>query len=160
MSFKKIETFFNNNISKKPLSDLSLDKENNSSLINSKIQHFDYDEINGEIKTCDTLIFKNSKIIFVEFKKGNTIKNIDLRLKASESIISFINIIIKNQIVETFCFPTELFQLYFVYDRNNIKSTQVIELGRVQKLLQKEYRNIFSKYSIIPQDKFKKIFNI
>lgn len=160
MSFKKIETFFNDNISKKSLSDLSLDKENNSSLINSSKEHFDYDEINKRIKTSDTLIFKSSKIIFVEFKKGGTIKDKDFRLKASESIISLINILIEEKIVKTVCFPTDLFQLYFVYDRNNITATQVNYFATVERKLKIEYKNLFSKYSIIPQDKFKKIFNI
>jgi hypothetical protein len=159
MNFDKIAAYFEKNIVKKTLSELSLDKENNSSLVNSNSKHFDFDEINKRIKTTDTIVFKNSRIIFVEFKKGGTIKDRDFRLKASESIISLINLLIENNVVEKICFPTDLFRLYFVYDRNNISSTQVVNFGNIERKLTSEYKNLFSKYSIIPQDRFKKVFD-
>lgn len=160
MSFDKIKAYFNENVVQKELTELSLDKENNLSLINSSKKHFDFDEINKRIKTSDSLFFNDSKIIFVEFKKGVTIKDKDFRLKASESIISLVNLLIENNVVEKICFPSDLFQLYFVFDRNKISSTQLNYFANVERKLKKEYKNLFSKYSIIPQDKFKKLFNI
>lgn len=58
MNFDKIAAYFEKNIVKKTLSELSLDKENNSSLVNSNLKHFDFDEINKRIKTTDTIVFK------------------------------------------------------------------------------------------------------
>lgn len=160
MNFEIVKEHFEFNIQKKTLSELSIDKISNESLIKSSVESFDYDTINYSIKTTDTLFFINSNIIFVEFKKGESIKDIDLRLKATESILSFLNYIIGQKLTEFVCFPNDVFQLYFVYDRNNINATQVTHLSNIERKLQKEYCNILSKYRILPQDSFKKIFKI
>ena len=159
MRISDVEMFFNNNVDKKQLSEISFDKENNISLINSNNLCFDFDKINEEIKTSDTLYFKNGKIIFVEFKRGK-IKDIDFRLKATESIISFYNYTFKNGFRENLCFPSDLFQIYIVYDRNNSSPTRTQAIDTSGRKLEKEYKHFFSKYQVIDNDKFKRIFRI
>ncbi|MCZ8331324.1 MAG: hypothetical protein O9282_08430 [Flavobacterium sp.] len=159
MRISDVEMFFNNNVDKKQLSEISFDKENNISLINSNNLCFDFDKINEEIKTSDTLYFKNGKIIFVEFKRGK-IKDIDFRLKATESIISFYNYVFLNGFKDSLCFPSDLFQIYIVYDRNNCTPIREMAISSSGRKLQVEYKHFFSKYEVIDSDRFQKIFKI
>ena len=100
MRINEIEQFFEGNVRKKSLTDISLDKENKISVVSSAKEVFDFDSITNDndinegtkekIKTSDTIYFKDGKVIFVEFKRGK-ISETDFRLKAIESIISFYN---------------------------------------------------------------------
>ncbi|MCI4441943.1 MAG: hypothetical protein JHC39_00410 [Lentimicrobium sp.] len=155
----EIEAFFEKNVLKKNLKDISWDKANNVSLINSDKESFDFDELNKEIKTSDTVYFENGKIIFVEFKRGK-IKDIDFRLKATESIISLYNYVFENGFKEKLCFPNEIFQIYVVYDRNNSSPTRTLAITTTGRKLEKEYKHFFSKYQVIDNDKFKGRFKI
>ena len=168
MRISEIEVFFENNVPKLPLTKISLDKENNFSLINSSKLVFDFDKIvdNSDIlegtkeklKTSDTIYFKNGKIIFVEFKSGG-IGERDFRLKASESIISFYNFIFKNGIKDKLCFPSDIFEFYMVYDKNNPQSSNRLNFFMAtERKLQIKYKHLFSKYHIIDSDKFQKRF--
>lgn len=155
----EIEAFFEKNVLKKNLKDISWDKANNVSLINSDKKSFDFDELNKEIKTSDTIYFENGKIIFVEFKRGK-IKDIDFRLKGTESFISFYNYVFENGFKEKLCFPNEIFQIYVVYDKNNSSPTRTLAITTTGRKLEKEYKHFFSKYQVIDNDKFKRRFKI
>jgi hypothetical protein len=159
MRINDIEKFFNENVSKKGLSEISFDKDNQVSLINSPKPSFDFDLINDQIKTSDTIYFKNGKIVFVEFKRG-TIKDIDFRLKATESIISFYSYIFENGFKEKLCFPSDLFEIYVVYDKNNSSPTRTMAITATGRKLTKEYKHFFSKYQVIDNDRFQKLFKI
>ncbi|MCI9843259.1 hypothetical protein [Flavobacterium pectinovorum] len=159
MRINDIEKFFTDNVEKKELREISFDKDNQISLINSSKPSFDFDLINQQIKTSDTIYFKNGKIIFVEFKRG-VIKDIDFRLKATESIISFYSYIFKNGFKEKMCFPNELFEIYIVYDRNNSSPTRTMAISASGRKLTEEYRHFFCKYQVIDNDKFQKLFKI
>lgn len=168
MNFENIKTYFEENVEKETITKLSFDDANNSSLITSNIEKFNFDKVNNQIKTTDALFFEKTKIIFVEFKNGS-IKNKDLRLKATESIISMTNFLIEKNLVDTLCFPSDIFQFYIVYNskiidkitgKETTSSTRVIEFGKLERELKLQYRYILSKYRILNQDQFKKIFNI
>ena len=128
MRINDIEQFFEGNVPKKSLTEISLDKENNVSVVSSAKEVFDFDTIldntdinegtKEKIKTSDTIYFKDGKVIFVEFKRGK-ISETDFRLKATESIISFYNYIFEKGFKEKLCFPSDLFQIYVVYDKRN-----------------------------------------
>ena len=156
MRINEIAECFEKNILKKGLNEISFDKDNKISLINSTKMSFDFDLINDRIKTSDTLYFKNGKIIFVEFKRG-TIKDIDFRLKATESIISFYNYIFQNGFKEKLCFPNDLFEIYIVYDKNNSSPTRTMAITTTGRKLMNEYKHFFSKYQVIDNDRFQKL---
>lgn len=159
MRINDIKEFFDKNVTQKELSEISFDKDNQVSLINSQKLSFDFDLLNNQIKTSDTIYFKNGKVIFVEFKRG-VIKDIDFRLKATESIISFYNYIFQNGFKEKICFPNELFEIYIVYDRNNSSPTRTMAISASGKKMMEEYRHFFCKYQVIDNDKFQKLFKI
>ncbi|MGZ9734284.1 hypothetical protein [Flavobacterium sp. GNP002] len=159
MRINDIEAFFEVNVFKKNLKDISWDKTNQVSLINSNKESFDFDELNKEIKTSDTIYFKNGKIIFVEFKRG-TISDIDFRLKATESIISFYNYAFRNGFKENLSFPNDTFQIYFVYDKSNSSPAKLNTFKASERKLKAEYKHLFSKYEVIDNDRFQKIFKI
>lgn len=164
MRISEIEVFFNNNVSKKQLNNISWYEEKEGDLIvkkpliNSSKLSFDYDEINKKIKTSDTIYFKNNNVIFVEFKSGE-IKKIDFRLKATESIISFYNFIFSNGFTETLNFPNDTFQIYFIYNRTSSPAAQ-FTFSQVERELSIEYKHLFSKFKVIDSEKFKKIFGV
>ena len=164
MRINDIEEFFNENLDKKTLQDISWYEENVNgiliirNLINSTKLSFDFDQVNNNIKTSDTIYFQNQKIIFVEFKSGK-IKKIDFRLKATESIISFYNYIFSNGFKENLIFPNDSFQMYFVYNRNSSPSAQNT-FAQVERELMIEYKHLFSKLKAIDDEKFKRIFGI
>lgn len=159
MRIDKIENYFEENVLKKELNEISFDKDNQISLINSKKTSFDFDLLNDKIKTSDTIFFKNGKIIFIEFKRGS-IKDIDFRLKATESIISFYNYIFKNGFKEDLIFPTDSFQIYVVYDKNNSSPSKLNSFKATERKLKIEYKHLFSKYEVIDNDRFQKLFKI
>jgi hypothetical protein len=158
MRISDIEAFFNTEVQKKELREISFDKENNKSLINSTKPSFDFDVINDKIKTSDTIYFKDGKIIFVEFKNGK-ISEKDFRLKATESIISFYNFIFEKGFKEMVCFPSDLFQIYVVYNKNSSPS-MLNTFSATEKKLQLQYKHFFSKYQVVDNENFKKIFGI
>lgn len=158
MRINDIEKFFNENVTKSELSQISLDKENGISLINSAKLSFDFDTLNDKIKTSDTIFFKSNKIIFVEFKSGG-IKKIDFRLKATESIISFYNYIFENGFVEKMSFPNENFQIYFIYNSTSSPAA-LFTFSTVERELTNEYKHLFSKLKVIDNNRFKKLFGI
>lgn len=159
MKISEIEKFFDQNVSKKELSEISFDKDNQIPLINSTKLSFDFDLINDQIKTSDTIYFKNGKIIFVEFKRG-MIKDIDFRLKATESIISFYNYAFENGFKENLSFPNDTFQIYIVYDKNNSSPSKLNTFKATERKLKIEYKHFFSKYEVIDNDRFQKLFKI
>ena len=67
MRINDIEQFFETHVPKKTLSELSLDSNNNITLINSQNESFDFDNIDtpliqrDKIKTSDTVYFKDGK---------------------------------------------------------------------------------------------------
>jgi len=158
MRINDIEKFFNENVSKAELNQISLEKETGTSLINSTKLSFDFDTINQKIKTSDTVYFKDNKIIFVEFKSGG-IKKIDFRLKATESIISFYNYIFENGFVDKMSFPNENFQIYFIYNSASSPSA-LFTFSTVERELTNEYKHLFSKLKVIDNNRFKKLFGI
>ncbi|WP_428742587.1 hypothetical protein [Tenacibaculum sp.] len=160
MIYSDIEKYFSENVPQKNYSELSIDKESENSLINSSKESFDFDELNTKIKTSDTIIFNTEKISLVEFKNGDKIKEVDIRLKCSESIMSFLNFILEEKVVETIYFPSQFFQFYLVFNRKKINASQVNHFGNIQRKLQKEYSNFYSKIVILNQDQFKKVFRI
>ncbi|MBM6498760.1 hypothetical protein [Flavobacterium macrobrachii] len=159
MRIKDIEDFFIANVVKREFRILSFDSNNNASIINSSKLNFDFDEINKKIKTSDTIFFKDGKVIFVEFKRGK-IPDTDFRLKATESIISFYNYVFLNGFKDSLCFPSDLFQIYIVYDRNNCTPIREMAISSSGRKLQVEYKHFFSKYEVIDNDRFQKIFKI
>lgn len=168
MNFEKIKTYFEENIEKETITKLSFDDANNNSLITSNKEKFNFDKVNNQIKTSDALFFEKSNIIFVEFKNGK-IGDVDLRLKALESIISMTNFLIEKNLINNFCFPSDVFQFYLVYNskiidkktgRKSTSSTRVVEFGKLERKLKLQYKYILSKYRILNQDQFKKRFNI
>ena len=159
MRINDIKTFFEENVQKNELKKLSFDNDNSVSLVNSSFQSFDFDMVNSKIKTCDTILFEKDKIIFVEFKRGK-IKDIDFRLKATESIISFYNFIFESGFKENLCFPNVIFQIYIVYDRNNSSPTRTQAIVSSGRKIEKEYKHFFSKYVVIDNDKFQNRFRL
>lgn len=170
MKIKDVENLFEKSVSKKALTFISLDKDNQKSLVDSTKLVFDFDEIvdsnditegtKEKLKTSDTIYFKNNKITFVEFKSGG-IGERDFRLKATESIISFYNFIHKNGIKDTLCFPNDTFEFYMVYDKKNPSSASRLNFFiATERKLQIKYKHLFSRYRIIDNVKFQKDFKI
>ena len=164
MRVNDIRLFFEENVAKKTISEISWYEKKSEgvtlkqSLIISNKQSFDFDIINQKIKTSDTVYFIENKIVFVEFKSGE-IKQIDFRLKAIESIISFYNYIFLNGFRENLCFPNDVFQIYFVFNRDCSPSAQ-FTFTEVEKSLKFEYKHLFSKFKVIDHKKFQKLFGI
>lgn len=158
MKISDIESFFNENVQKKELKEISFDEDNSQPLINSNKTSYDFDIINKSIKTSDTIYFKEGKIIFVEFKNGK-ISEKDFRLKATESLISFYNFIFENGFKENFCIPSNIFQFYVVYSKKSSPS-MINTFSATERKLQKQYKHLFSKYKVINNENFKKIFGI
>jgi hypothetical protein len=164
MRIKDIEAFFEANVLKKTLKDISWyeEKENNivirKTLVNSLSESFDFDEINKTIKTSDTLYFRDQKVIFVEFKSGK-IPAKDLRLKAIESIISFYNFVYSNGFLEEISIPNQIFQIYFVYNHDSTPK-ELNYFSQIEKELHYEYRHLFSKFKLIDNQKFQKTFRV
>jgi hypothetical protein len=166
MRINDIEQFFEDNVSKKSLTKLSLDSSNGLSLLTSENESFDFDTldkpvfIKDKIKTSDTIYFKDDKIIFVEFKRGQRIPEIQFRLKATESIITFYNYIFAQNFQENLCFPSTSFKIYFVYNKTNISATALPFFANIERKLSIQYKHLLSEYHIIDSEKFERIFNI
>lgn len=170
MDYTKIESFFSESVIQKSFTKLSFDKESKSSLVLSEKQSYDFDSLNEQIKTSDTLIFHSKKIVFIEFKKGKKneegnlrtkkIKETDIRLKLIESSIVFINYILKNNITDSICFPNDYFQFYLVYDRTRSDASQLVHFSALERKFQNQYSNFFSKIKILSQDRFIKTFRL
>ena len=94
-------------------------------------------------------------ITFVEFKYGK-INEIDFRLKFTESLISFIDYSIDNKLINNITFPNKYFKFYIVYKFKS--ATFDIEMNRIQRKLKSQYKYFVSNYTIISNDKFKKIY--
>jgi hypothetical protein len=170
MRINDIEQFFEDNVQKKSLTEISFDKENKISVVSSIKEVFDFDTIvddtdinegtKEKIKTSDTIYFKEGKVIFVEFKRGR-ISETDFRLKATESIVSFYKYIFEKGFKENLCFPSDLFQIYVVYDKRNTSLAGRLPFFRnTERKLQIKYKHLFSKYQVIDNDKFQRIFKI
>lgn len=165
MRINEIEQFFEDNVAKKSLTELSLDTSNGISLLISESESFDFDTLDkpaihtDKIKTSDTVYFKDKKIIFVEFKRGQKIPETQFRLKATESIITFYNYIFAQNFQENLCFPNDLFQIYFVYNKTNISATALPFFANIERKLRIQYKHLLSEYHIIDSEKFEKIFN-
>lgn len=166
MRINDIEQFFEAHVPKKTLSELSLDSNNNITLINSQNESFDFDNIDtpliqrDKIKTSDTVYFKDGKIIFVEFKRGQKIPETDFRLKAMESIIVFYNYVFNNNFTDNLCFPSDLFEIYFIYNKNNISATALPYFSNLQRKFRTQFKHFISEYHIIESDEFIRLFNI
>lgn len=166
MRINDIEDFFEGNVTKKSLTELSLDSSNGISLLNSESKSFDFDTLDkplirkDKIKTSDTIYFKEGKIIFVEFKRGQKIPEIQFRLKAIESIITFYNYIYTQNFHEEMCFPNSLFQIYFVYNKTNVSATALPFFANIERKLKLQYKHLVSEYHIIDSEKFKILFKI
>lgn len=156
MNLIDIKNYFEQNISKKTIEDLSYDSANNNSLVISNKFLFDFDSITDKIKTSDALFFEKSNIIFIEFKNGK-INDIDFRLKATESVISFINLLLDKNLVSTFSLPSDTFQFYIVYNINKYP-TKAIAFRTLEEKIKLQYKYLLSKYRILNQDQFKKRF--
>lgn len=160
MRIKDIETFFEENFPRKTISLLSLDKE--KSLIISDKLSFSFDDVVKKeqkiIKTSDTVFFKNNKVIFVEFKSSR-IGNIEFRLKSIESIFSFYNYIYSNNFKESLIFPNDIFEIYFVYSKKS-SSAMLNTFAQIERELRTEYKHIFSKFKLIDNERFVKLFRI
>lgn len=165
MRINDIEQFFEDNVVKKSLTELSLDSSNGISLLNSENESFDFDMLDmpvihkDKIKTSDTVYFKDDKIIFVEFKRGQKIPETQFRLKATESVITFYNYIFTQNFQENLCFPNALFQIYFVYNKANISATALPFFANIERKLRIQYKHLLSEYHIIDSEKFESIFN-
>lgn len=159
MKIEEIEAFFKENVSQQKLNLISIDKETNLPVVNSSKLSFDFDLINTRIKTSDTIYFKDGKIIFVEFKRGKITKK-DFRLKATESIISFLNYAHENKLLAQLCLPCDYFQIYFVYDKDTATAPKLFTFSEVEKGLKQEYKHLFSKLRVIDNYNFKKLFGI
>ena len=166
MRINDIEQFFETHVPKKTLSELSLDSNNNITLINSQNESFDFDNIDtpfiqrDKIKTSDTVYFTDGKIIFVEFKRGQKIPETDFRLKAMESIIVFYNYVFNNNFTDNLCFPSDLFEIYFIYNKNNISATALPYFSNLQRKFRTQFKHFISEYHIIESDEFIRLFNI
>ena len=166
MRIREIEQFFKDNVVKKSLTELSLDTSNGISLLNSESESFDFDTLDkpvihrDKIKTSDTVYFKDDKIIFVEFKRGQKIPETQFRLKTTESILTFYNYIFDQNFQEKLCFPNDLFQIYFVYNKTNISATALPFFANIERKLKIQYKHLISEYHIIDNDKFQRIFKI
>lgn len=166
MRINDIEQFFEHNVSKKSLTELSLDSSNGLSLLTSENESFDFDAldrpvfIKDKIKTSDTIYFKDDKIIFVEFKRGQRIPEIQFRLKATESLITFYNYIFAENFQENLCFPNTFFKIYFVYHKTNISATALPFFANIERKLRIQYKHLLSEYHIIDSEKFERLFNL
>ncbi len=162
MRIKEIEKHFEENFPKKSLTKLSLDVDNNSTLINSEKLSYDFDTVvknkDKIIKTSDTVFFKNDKIIFVEFKSGK-IGNLEFRLKSTESIISFYNYIFKNNFQEPLTIPNDIFEIYFVYNKKS-SSSKLNTFLQIERELKLEYKHLFSKFKMLDNEQFSKLFRL
>ncbi|CAM3981297.1 hypothetical protein FLBR109950_11580 [Flavobacterium branchiophilum] len=162
MRIREIETHFEENFPKKSLTILSLDEKNEITLVKSEKLSFDFDSVVKKndkiIKTADTLFFKNNKIIFVEFKSGK-IGNLDFRLKSTESIISFYNYIFKNNFQEPLTIPNAIFEIYFVYNKRASSAT-LNTFSQIERELKLEYKHLFSKFKMLDNEQFTKLFRI
>ncbi|PXY41055.1 hypothetical protein DMB65_08835 [Flavobacterium cheongpyeongense] len=165
MRINDIEQFFKGNVPKKTLTELSLDSNNNISLINSDNQSFDFDNIDtpiiqrDKIKTSDTIYFKNGKVIFIEFKRGQRIPETDFRLKAMESIVTFYNYVFNQNFTDNICFPNDLFQIYFIYNKDNISATALPYFRNLERKFRTQFKHFISEYHIIESDEFIRLFN-
>ncbi len=160
MNISEIKQYFENNFPKKSLKELSINVNNNESLVNLQNLSYDFDSIKSRrdkvLKTSDTIYFRNDKITFVEFKSGK-VGNYEYRFKAFESIISFYNYIYENGFKDAFSVPNDIFEIYFVHKRTS-KYSSLQELQIIEKELSKEYKHLYSKFKLIDIDQFQKIF--
>ena len=160
MRINDIENFFEKNVTKKTITELSLDNKNNISLLTSQNVSFDFDSLDNplnekdKIKSTDTLYFKDGKVIFVEFKRGARIPEQHFRLKAIESILIFYNYIIANNFTENLFLPNDFFQIYFIYNKENISATALPFFSDIKRKLSLQYKHLISEYHIIDKDEF------
>ena len=62
---------------------------------------------------------------------------------------------------ENLLFPCDLFQIYVVYDKRNTSLAGRLPFFRnTERKLQIKYKHLFSKYKVIDNDKFQRIFKI
>ena len=166
MRINDIQNFFEQNVPKKTITELSLDKTNKISLIESSAESFDFDNLcipeikNDTLKTADTIYFKDNKIIFVEFKKGAKIPEQQFRLKATESVLIFYNYIHSKNFIEPLTLPNNFIEIYFVYDKNSIRSTALFYFSNTKRKLKLLYKHLISDYHIIESNEFKNLFDI
>ncbi len=169
MRINDIKNFFDENVPKKSLYDISWYEVETKidtvktiireHLINSQKESFDFDEVNKEIKTSDTVYFKNNKVIFVEFKSGKLPEK-DVRLKATESIISFYNYVFENGFRENLIIPSEIFEICFVYNTTIRSAGALLYYSNLAKKLKNEYKHLYSNIRVIDNNRFQKIFKI
>lgn len=165
MRIDDIEQFFEDNVPKKTLREISLDNTNNISLINSENESFDFDNIDpplikrDKIKTSDTVYFKNGKVIFVEFKRGGRIPETDFRLKAMESIIVFYNYVFSKNFTDNLSIPCDLFHIYFIYNKDNVSATALPLFSNLERKFRTQFKHFISEYHIIESDEFIRLFN-
>ena len=166
MRISDIEKFFEENVAKKTITELSLDGTNSISLIHSLTQSFDFDNLfipeiaHDTLKTSDTLYFKDNKIIFVEFKRAGKIPEQQFRLKATESVLIFYNYIHSKNFKEPLTLPNNFIEIYFVYDKDKVASTALPFFSNTKRKLKLLYKHLISDYHIIDNNEFKNIFEI
>ena len=166
MRINDIEIFFEENVAKKTITELSFDGTNNVSLIQTLTQSFDFDNLfipeitNDTLKTSDTLYFKDNKIIFVEFKRGGKIREQQFRLKATESVLIFYNYIHSKNFTEPLTLPNNFIEIYFVYDKDKVAMSALPFFSNTKRKLKLLYKHLISDYHIIDNNEFKNIFEI
>lgn len=154
MKINDIEQLFEKTVPKIKLKEASIDSANSTSLVYSEELVFNYDSLKGSIKSSDTIIFKEDKIIFVEFKNGN-IKLIDFRLKATEGLMTLIKHIKKMDESLKICFPNDYLEIHYVYNDTKTTSTKLEEFNNIIRLLGKEYLGTYSKLKLVKASDFK-----
>ena len=75
--------------------------------------------------------------------------------------ISFYNYIFDKGFKENLCFSNDIFQIYVVYDKRNTSlAGRLLFFRNTERKLQIKYKHLFSKYQVIDNDRFQKIFKI
>lgn len=167
LTIKETKDIFDEVLPKKALSDLSYDKINEVSVVNSSIKWYDFDEATIGIKklsTLDSVEIIGDSLVFAEFKNeavksGSKLKF--LRLKATESLMSLCMILKeKKTIVEMSDVNKLKKDCYFVFSRAKSTPTKLMAFNTTHRILKSHYTCLYSKFDFIDNITFEQKFNL
>lgn len=165
-----IEKIIDEKISKKTFKDLCLDENTGNSMIKSLKKSYCYDDICNDIKTSDTIIIFPDSLHFIEFKDVNKKRFSSdrefirqLRLKVSESFITFYNFLNDNSYPITKDEISDLkLNFLFVFNKEKFldKPTLLNAFSATQEKWTKHYNRFYNNISFIDNETFVKKYKI
>ncbi|ATL42952.1 hypothetical protein OZ664_04125 [Elizabethkingia sp. HX WHF] len=168
--YSDIKKILDSNISKKTYKELCLDENTGNSMIKSLKVSYSYDDICQDIKTSDTVLIFDDSIHFVEFKdvKYKRLKSDrdfirQLRLKVSESFVTFYNFLNENSYELSKDEVSELtLDFLFVFNREHFldKPTLLNTFSATQRKWTAHYQRFYRKISFIDNETFSKKYKL